>query len=68
KKGTIENVYFDIEGTQKQNKKQDFVFFINSKSMQEARELCESLPFSKNKLASFELHEVGEFWMGNSKQ
>jgi hypothetical protein len=28
--GTIENVYFDVEGTQKTNEVIDFVFFVNN--------------------------------------
>ncbi len=45
--GKIENVYFDIEGTQTENSKEDFVFYANANTEKEARALCESLPFFK---------------------
>lgn len=67
-KGKIENVYFDIEGTQKANIVTDFVFYANVNTEEEAIELCESLPFSKNNISTFEVHEVGVFWMGNYSQ
>ncbi|SHG74904.1 hypothetical protein [Flagellimonas flava] len=67
-KGSIENIYFDIEGTQKANDKTDFVFFINTNTEKEARELCEALPFAKNDIASFELFSVGVFWLGNYEE
>lgn len=63
--GSIENIYFDIEGTQKANDKTDFVFFINANTEEQAQELCEDLPFAKNGIASFELYAVGVFWLGN---
>ncbi|MCL6266914.1 hypothetical protein [Flagellimonas myxillae] len=66
--GSIENIYFDIEGTQKANDKTDFVFFINTNSEKEAKELCENLPFAKNDIASFELFSVGVFWLGNYEE
>ena len=66
--GAIENVYFDIEGTQKDNEKTDFVFFINVNSEKEAKELCESLPFVKENIASFKLHSVGVFWLGENEE
>ena len=64
KEGTIENVYFDIEGTQKANNITDFVFYVNKNTEEEAKALCESLPFYKEGMATFKLHEVGVFWMG----
>lgn len=66
--GSIENIYFDIEGTQKANDKTDFVFFINVNTEKEAQELCENLPFAKKKIASFELYPVGVFWLGNYEE
>ena len=65
--GKIENVYFDIEGTQKNNSIQDFVFFVNANTQAEAESICNSLPFYKEKLASYKLHSVGVFWMGRYK-
>lgn len=62
--GNIENVYFDIEGTQKENNKTDFVFYVNSNSEEEAKALCDSLPFTQEGIATYELHSVGVFWMG----
>ncbi len=62
--GSIENVYFDIEGTQKANDKTDFVFYVNANTEEEAKAVCNSLPFSKENIATYKLHEVGVFWMG----
>ncbi len=67
-KGTIENVYFDIEGTYEPNKKTDFVFFVNVNSEEEAKSICESLPFFQHKMATYELHQVGVFWMGKYEE
>lgn len=66
--GSIENIYFDIEGTQKANEKTDFVFFINTNTIEEAQDLCENLPFAKKNIASFELYSVGVFWLGNYEE
>lgn len=66
--GTIENVYFDLEGTQKENSNTDFVFFINAKSEEEAKGICDKLPFSLKSFASYVLHPVGLFWMGEYSQ
>ena len=65
--GDIENVYFDIEGTQKANSATDFVFYINTNSEEEAKALCNAMPFYKENIASYELYPVGVFWMGKSK-
>ncbi|MFA8451939.1 MAG: hypothetical protein ACEPOW_14685 [Bacteroidales bacterium] len=62
--GDIENIYFDIEGTQNDNEKTDFVFFAHADSIEEVNTLCESLPFYKNELATFKVFEVGVFWFG----
>ncbi len=62
--GTIENVYFDIEGTQKPSSKTDFVFYVNANSEEESKTICESLPYYKQNIATYELHAVGVFWMG----
>ncbi len=43
--GKIENVYFDTEGTQTENNNEDFVFYANANTEEEARALCESLTF-----------------------
>lgn len=65
--GKIENVYFDIEGTQRANNKTDFVFYANTNTEEEARALCESLPFFKEKIATYKIHEVGVFWLGKKQ-
>ena len=62
--GTIENVYFDLEATQNANEKQDFVFFVNANSENEAQMICDELPFTKANIASYKLHSVGVFWLG----
>ncbi len=66
--GTIENVYFDIQGTQNENTLTDFVFFVNVNSEDEALEICDKLPFAKKNLASYTIHYVGAFWLGEYNQ
>jgi len=63
-KGIIENVYFDIEGTQEQNEVTDFVMFVNAETETEARQILDNLPFSKKNIAHYQLFSVGVFWMG----
>ncbi|WP_420601597.1 hypothetical protein [Flagellimonas sp.] len=65
---TIENVYFDIEGTQKMNDKTDFVFFINVNTEKEAKEICNNLPFVKENIANYEIYPVGVFWLGDFEE
>lgn len=65
--GKIENVYFDIEGTQKENDKTDFVFYVNANSEVEAKAIIDPLPFVRNAVASYKLYPVGIFWMGLSE-
>lgn len=62
--GAIENVYFDIEGTQKDNAETDFVFFVNANTQDEAEALCQSLPFYTDGIASYKMYDSGFFWMG----
>mgnify|MGYP000465814437 CR=1 FL=1 len=64
KKGIIENAYFDIEGAQVANNKTEFVLFVNSNTEEEAKSILNNLPFIKNNIASYKLHQVGVFWMG----
>lgn len=66
--GKIENVYFDIEGTQKPNSKTDFVFYANANTKAEAIAICESLPFFKENIAIYKIHEVGVFWLRKHEQ
>ena len=66
KKGIVENVYFDIEGTYKDNEKTDFVFFVNTNTKEEAEHICNNLPFFKENIASYEVYQAGVFWMGKS--
>lgn len=63
-KGIIENVYFDIDGIEKKNEASDFVFFINADSKEKAEDICNTLPFNKKGYATYELHSVGQFWLG----
>ena len=62
--GKIENAYFDIEGTQVKNEDADFVFFANANSEEEAKKLCESLPFYAEGIATYEIFPAGTFWLG----
>ena len=66
--GKVENIYFDIQGTQKANNKTDFVFYTNANTLSEAKAICESLPFFKEKIATYKIREVGVFWMGKYGQ
>jgi len=65
--GVVENVYFDVEGTLNANDVTDFVFFINCNSENEAKEICDNLPFAKEKIASYKLASVGVFWLAQHK-
>lgn len=64
KAGKIENVYFDIEGTQSRNEVQDFVMHVNANSEQEAKAMMDELPFAKKNIAHYQLFPVGVYWMG----
>lgn len=66
-KGLIENVYFDSQGVVEQNNKTDFVFFVYANSESEARNKCETLPFYKNKIASYQLYKAGILWLGKNE-
>lgn len=69
--GDIENVYWDLENTANPsvNKDvEDFVFFVNANSQEDARKICDSLPFTKAKIVSYNIHPVGVFWLGEYKK
>ena len=71
--GSIENVYWELSGEEDAYKRRnnnitDFVFFINSDSKDEARALCDSLPFTAEGLVSYDLIPVGVFWLGNYEE
>jgi len=66
--GILENIYFDIQGTQTENTTIDFVFFVNVKDKNEAIEICDNLPFVINNNASYRLYYVGNFWLGEYDQ
>jgi len=63
--GVIENVYFDLDGIKQKNAQKDFVFFINASSEEEARVICDGLPFVKEGIAGYQLYSSGEFWLGS---
>ena len=67
KSGDIENVYFDIEGTQQLNDVTDFVFFVNAKSEAEAKAVCDKLPFAQKNISTYKLYPAGVFWLGENK-
>ena len=72
-KGIIENAYWDMDETYKGeneevNNKRDFVFFVNADTENEAREICDNLPFVKNNIATYKLASVGVFWLGEYKK
>jgi len=71
--GSIENVYWELSGEEDAYKRRnnnitDFVFFINSDSKDEARDLCDSLPFTAEGLVSYDLIPVGVFWLGDYEE
>lgn len=66
--GVIENVYFDIAGTQTPSDKEDFVFFINADSEEEAKATLDKLPLVTSEIASYKMHSVGVFWRGESTE
>ena len=68
--GDIENVYWDIEKAIDPTKNKeitDFVFFVNANSVDEAKIICDNLPFTKAEIASYTLQPVGVFWLGEYK-
>jgi len=65
-KGDIENVYWDLKETnnpEKTNEIVDFVFFVNAESEEEARQICNELPFTHNGIAEYHMQKVGVFWL-----
>lgn len=71
--GLIENAYWDMDDTYKgENEKinniRDFVFFVNANTENEARIICDNLPFVKNNIASYKMVSVGIFWLGEYKK
>lgn len=63
-KGLVENVYFDIEGTQGENSITDFVLFVNANTQVEAEAICADLPFTAHGIATYDIYPSGTFWMG----
>ncbi|MEM6345582.1 MAG: hypothetical protein AAF927_16940 [Bacteroidota bacterium] len=64
--GTIENVYFDNTSGMRRNSITDFVFFVNSMTLEQAKVICETLPFFEQKIATYKMYQVGTFWMGRN--
>jgi serine protease inhibitor ecotin len=68
--GDIENVYWDLEKTANPSANKgitDFVFFVNANTQEEARKICDNLPFTKAKIASYNIQSAGIFWLGEYK-
>ncbi len=63
-KGIIENAYFDAPGVDTTVEKTDFLFFVNAETEEDAKKICEDLPFFKEGYASYKVIPVGTFWMG----
>ena len=64
--GSIENVYLDVEEVK--NTTTDFVLFVNANSEEEAKKILNNFPFVKENIATYKLHSVGVFWMGEYKK
>ncbi len=74
-RGVIENIYWDfedgseiLETAENANSITDFVFFVNAASQEEAAEICNSLPFVTENIASYNLQKVGVFWLGKYEE
>ena len=68
--GDIENIYWDLEKAANPSGNKDitdFIFFANANSEEKAREICDNLPFTKAKIASYSIQPVGVFWLGENK-
>ena len=71
KNGDIENVYWDLEKAVDPSANEnvtDFVYFVNANSQEDAKKLCDNLPFTKAKMVSYSIHPVGVFWLGEYKK
>lgn len=68
KDGVIENAYLDLEGTQTKTDKNEFVFFINADSEEEAKVTLDKLPFVTSEIATYKMYPVGVFWIGEKDQ
>lgn len=71
--GNIENVYWELPSEEeaykrRNNNTSDFIFFINANNKDEAKALCDSLPFTRNELVSYNLIPVGVFWLGEFQE
>ena len=62
--GIIENAYFDIESVSNTSEKTDFVFYVKANNIDDAKAICENLPFFKNSIASYKIFQAGVFWLG----
>ncbi|MCR9253822.1 MAG: hypothetical protein NXI20_25630 [bacterium] len=66
--GIIENVYWDLKNaysTEGSDQVTDFLFFVNVNTEEEARQICNELPFTKHGFVSYKIFPAGVFWMGN---
>ncbi len=63
--GIIENAYFDAPGVDTAVEKTDFLFHVNANTEEEARAVCDNLPFAKAGVAVYKIFPVGVLWMGN---
>ena len=65
KAGKIENVYIDPKPTDQEGQRVGTVaFFVRATSPEAAKAILADMPFVKNKVASYQLKEVGAFWLG----
>ena len=65
KAGKIENVYIDPKPTDQEGQRVGTVaFFVRATSPEAAKGILADMPFVKNKVASYQLKEVGAFWLG----
>lgn len=67
KEGTIENAYFATENAfENVSLNPGMVFFVNAMNEEEAREICDGLPFTKEGITAYAMFPVGTFWLGKN--
>lgn len=63
-KGKIQKVYYNVEGVKNTSKKTDFFFYIRASNLNDAKVICNSLPFYQEGIASYQIISAGASWLG----
>ncbi len=65
KEGKIENVYLDPKPTDREGKHIGTVaFFVRAATPADAHAVLAEMPFVKDRIVTYQLDEVGAFWLG----